>query len=122
MTGKTYVTSAAAEAAAMNEEKTANGNDFIDCNVVDIEQPQTVTAPFTPSMVAPRNSNDITLSPWLKRLGMDFPLFTDAMMQQYRKHNVENFNPFVFVPTILTLYAGISVRDGLAGFYTYGGK
>ena len=114
MTGKTYVTSAAAEAAAMNEEKTANGNDFIDCNVVDIEQPQPTSAP--------RNSNDITLSPWLKRLGMDFPLFTDAMMQQYRKHNVENFNPFVFVPTILTLYAGISVRDGLAGFYTYGGK
>ena len=117
MTGKTYVTTDATAPAATNMEQPTNGNN-VDCFPIDIEQQ---TVPST-QMIPRRNSDDITLAPWLQRLGMDFPLFTDNMMKQYRKHNVENFNPFVFIPTILALYGMPILRNGLAGFYTYGGK
>ena len=109
MTGKTYVTNAGAEDAT---------------NFPDIEQPTTVREreiSSPPVMVTRRRSDEITSSPLLKRLGLDFPIFSDDMMKQYQESNVDSFNPFVFVPTILTLYVWIVVGDGLAGFYN-GGK
>ena len=84
----------------------------------DIEQ-QTLASP---QMDARRNIADITFSPWLKTLGLDFPFLTDVLMKQYQQHNMENFNPFVFIPTILVMYTCIVVRNGFAGYYTYGGK
>ena len=115
MTVKTYVTNAGAERA----QGATNVN-----NLPDIEQPiiKEREIPSSPLMVARRRSDEITSSPFLKRLGIDFPIFSDDMMKQYQNSNVESFNPFVFVPTISTLYLWIFVRDGLAGFFVSRGK
>ena len=114
MSCQIYVTLSDPTVPAATKEDSANGSDC----PMDIEQ-QTVASP---RMVARRHCDDITFSPRLKRLGIDFPLFTDEMMKQYQQHNVENFNPFVFLPALLSLYVMIAVRHGLAGFQIYGGK
>ena len=115
MTGKTYVTNA--------EAVQATNVDEVDNRPIDIEQPTMRERGMSfPQMVARRKSDEIISSAWLKRLGIDFPLFTDDMMKQYQDSNVEVFNPFVFVPTVLTLHIWIVVGDGLAGFSVNGGK
>ena len=116
MSNKTYITAAdpttvPVDPIRMVQDET-NANDVADGQ--DIEQQTAATTRL--------HYDDIIFLPRLKRLGIDFPLFTDDMMKQYQQYNVEHFNPFVFLPSVLLLYVMLVVRSGLAGFHTYDGK